>query len=181
MTTSKPIKPVKLAGAVLRRSPEPSAARTATKAPPPGPQLALTLENPGDKPMHVWATARAIDYDASSGVLTLYLTEHTPAPPPGITLISKHPRPPSQVVVAGHGKTTFEVALPQSIRRRVGGAGLGMHFVEEPIGAVSRVALHVQYASEAIEPKKDEAPDTFAERLRRHGSVELTSIAASKE
>lgn len=181
MSTSKPVRPVRLAAAVVSRPPPSGAAREAEAATAAGARLTLTFENPGSEPLHVWSSTRALAYSAADGLLTLYLTEQTPPPPPGITMISQHPRPPRQVVVAGRGSASFDVTLPPTVRRRVEGTGLGLHFVEEPIGEVRRVEVHVQYATEEVAPLKDETPEAFTARLRRHGSVEHTAITTSQE
>ena len=57
-------------------------------------QLSMEVQNPGDSSLFVWTSRRAYDYDASTHVLTLYLTEQTPPLPPGIVMISNHPRTP---------------------------------------------------------------------------------------
>jgi len=138
--------------------------------------LAVEVENPGDKPLHVWASRRAYDYDATTHVLTLYLTEHTPELPPGIKMISNHPRTPTQVVIDAKGRTTIDVPVPAIIRRRVPGEGLGMSFVEEPIGQIDRVELHIQSADEPIEPLDKESPTEHRKRLREHGDVIRATI-----
>lgn len=171
-------KSLKITGAEIRR---PAAAvqaqpGVAAAAAPPL-EIAVALENPADQPRHVWSAPRAYDYDAASGVLALYLTELTPPPPPGIQIISDHPRTPPQVVIDAHGRMTLKVALAPTIRRLVPGGGLGMSFVEEPIGPVSRVELHVQFAAEPFGPgRSGESPEQFRQRLRQHGEVARATI-----
>jgi hypothetical protein len=140
-------------------------------------QLSVAVENPTDKPLHVWASRRAYDYDPATQVLTLFLTEQTPPPPPGIEMISNHPRSPAQVVVPPGSQATVNVAVPSIIRRRVQGAqGLGMQFVEEPIGPVARVDLHVQVDNEPIQYRVGESPEEHRKRLNERGQVVRATI-----
>lgn len=133
-------------------------------------QLTLTVENPVRDPLFVWASWRSYDYDAASQLLTVYLTEQTPTPP-GITLISDHPRTPAQVTVAPKSKLKLKVQVPATIRRRVPAVGLGLNFVEEPIGPVAQVEAHVQFATEEIALKAKETPEQHRSRLLAHGAV----------
>lgn len=172
-------KPLKIAGAAIRRPPQVREALAAGEAAEPM-QLAVAVENPGDKPLHVWASRRHYDYDPASRVLTVYLTEHTPSPPPGIKIISDHPRTPAQVMVDAKGRATLDVIVPATIRRAVPGTGLGLKFVEEPIGPVDRVDLHIQSATEPIEPKSGESPEQHRNRLRQHGEVARANITPTE-
>ena len=159
---------------------EPSPAAAAAEGPAKAQaslKLAVAIENPADQPLHVWASWRAYDYDPASRVLTVYLTEHTPPTPPGITMISDHPRTPAQVMVPAKGRATISVTVPATIRRRVPGPGLGMNFVEEQIGAVDRVEMHIQSANQPLEPAQPgESPDRHRERLRQTGDVVSTTV-----
>jgi hypothetical protein len=143
--------------------------------------VSFEVENPSDKPLHVWATRRAYDYDASTHQLTLYLTDHTPDLPPGIEMISDHPRTPAQVVVDPGSRATVDVLVPSVIRRRVPGQGLGMQFVEEPIGHIERVNLHVQYASEPIQHRVGDSPAEHRKRLMAHGQVVRATITPTRQ
>ena len=144
-------------------------------------KLSLAVQNPTSQPLHVWGSWRSYEYDAESRVLTVYMTEHTPPLPPGITMISNHPRTPRQVMVPANGEATVTITVPASIRRRVPGAGLGMNFVEEPIGAVDCVEMHIQSSNEPVEPAKPgESPDLHRERLRQSGDVVRTTITPTK-
>jgi hypothetical protein len=143
-------------------------------------QLSLTVENPGTQPLYVWASWRAYDYDAASHVLTVYLTGDPP-PPPGITLISDHPRTPAQVVVTPKGKLTLKVELPATIRRRVPSAGLGLNFVEEPIGKIERVDSHIQFATEAFETKAHETPEQHRTRMLAQGEVVRATLTTTEQ
>jgi hypothetical protein len=145
------------------------------------PLLSIEVENPSDKPVHVWASRRAYDYDAATHVLTLYLTEHTPPPPPAIKMISDHPRNPVQVEVKPKSRATIDVQVPGVIRRRVPGKGLGMAFVEEPIEQVERVDIHIQYADEPIRHIVDESPADHRTRLRAHGRVVQTTLTPTEK
>jgi hypothetical protein len=188
---SKKQQQLKITGAEIRR-PTPSAeakeqvepTAQAGAAPPPPPerlQLSVAVENPTDKPLHVWASRSAYEYDPATRVLSLYLTENTPEPPPGIQIISQHPRTPAQVVVPPGGQANVNIPVPNIIRRRVPGEGLGMHFVEEPIGPIDHVELHLQVASEPIPDLAKETPAEHRKRLQAHGNVIRTRITPTGE
>ena len=132
----------------------------------------VEVENPNDTPLHVWASLKHYDFDPNTHVLTLWLTEHTPEPPPGIMMISQHPRTPEQVVVGAHGSAIIDVAIPHIIRKRVSGAeGKGMQFVEQRIGQIDHVEMHVQYADTPI-PRPDGADAArHHQLLMEHGDV----------
>jgi hypothetical protein len=139
-------------------------------------QVSVEVANPNGEPLHVWSTRRAYDYDASTRTLTLYLTEHTPPLPPGIRMISDHPVTPTLVEVAPNSRGTLEVLVPTTIRRRVPGAGLGMSFVEEPIGQIDQVDLHVQSATEPLQHHGKENPPEHRRRLLTHGDVVRATV-----
>ena len=146
-------------------------------------RFVVEVENPGNEPLHVWASRRGYDYDAGTRVLTVYLTDQIPGPPPGIKMISSHPRTPAQVVVEPGRRARIEVRVPAAVRRRLPGTGMGMSFVEEPIGPVDRLDLHIQYASEPLQSLAGESPAAHQQRLRAHGQVMRTTITptGSKE
>jgi hypothetical protein len=133
--------------------------------------LFVEVENPNDEQLYVWSSRRAYDYDASTRILVLYLTEHTPQLPSDIRMISDHPRTPMLVAVNGKSHGTLDVPVPATIRRRVPGAGLGMSFVEEPIGQIERVELHIQYSTEPLQDQAEESPVEHRKRLLAHGDV----------
>jgi hypothetical protein len=140
----------------------------------------VQVENPGDESLYVWASLRGYDYDSATDVLTVYLTDHKPDPPPGIVIISQHPRTPVQVVVEPGRQAAIQVLVPAVIRRRVPGTGLGMSFVEEPIGPVERIDLHVQYANAPLQSRAGETPDEHRQRLLAHGQVMQATITPTR-
>lgn len=173
-------KALKILSAQIRR-PVPAAEAKAARPAEQQLHLAVEVENPGDTPLYVWASRRAYDYDPSTHVLTLYLTEHTPPPPPGIQIISNHPRTPNLEVVKAKGRTTLDVPVPAFIRRRVPGKGLGMSFVEEPIGKIDRVDLHIQVSNEPVEDIENESPAEHRKRLALGSVVQATVSPTEKK
>ena len=171
---------LKLNGVSIQRAAAAAAPSDKATAAPPPLQLSLAVENPGSQPLHVWASWRAYEYDAATHVLTVYLTDHTPTPP-GITLISKHPRTPAQVTVTPKGKLNIKVAIPSTIRRRTTGPGMGLHFVEEPIGQVDRVEFHVQFGTEALATIPHETPDQHRSRMLAQGDVVRATIPTTAQ
>jgi hypothetical protein len=143
---------------------------------PPLLRLAIEVENPNNQPLHVWASPKSYEYNASTHVLSIYLTEHIPPLPPGIKMISDHPRTPAQVEIAPKSRSKIKVQIPATIRRRVPGGGLGMSFVEEKIEPVGQVEVHLQYADEPVRHDPHETPDEHRKRLREHGEVVRTTV-----
>ena len=172
--------PLTILGAVIHR-PLRAPVATAPAGTPEPLQLAVEVENPSDVPLHVWASRRAYDFDASTHVLTIYLTEHIPPLPPGIELISNHPRTPVLVVVNPKSRIKIKVQVPAVFRRRVAGTAQGKGFVEEPIKQIERVDLHIQHATEPIKSRVGESPAKFRERLRGHGSIARANVALGAE
>ena len=142
--------------------------------------LSVEVENAGDTPLHVWASRRAYEYDSATGLLTLYLTDHVPGPPPGIKIISVHPRTPKQVEVSPHGNATLNVPVPAVIRRRVPGSGRGMSFVEDPIQHINQVDLRIQSGTEPLRYVVGESAVETCERFKAHGDVVRASITLTQ-
>jgi hypothetical protein len=172
-------KPLKIVGTMIH-SPVPVAEAQAERGVQEQLQVSIEVENPNDKPLHVWASRRAYDYDASTHVLSIHLAETPPALPPGIQMLSDHPRTPVQVAVNPKSRATIKVPIPATIRRRVPGAGLGMSFVEEPIGQIDKVDLQVQYADEPARHIPKESPIQHRKRLMKHGQVAVATITPTK-
>jgi hypothetical protein len=169
---------LKIVGIAVRRpTPVPEAARGVQELL----HLSIEIENPSNKALYVWASRRAYDYDASSHVLSIYLTEHTPDPPPDIEMISDHPRTPVQIMIEAGGRVTIDVPVPKTIRRRVPREGLGMTFVEEPIEQIERVDLQVQFAYELFHDLVQESPAEHRKRLKAHGKVARATITPTEQ
>jgi hypothetical protein len=158
------------------RPPEPVPEEKAERGVQERLHVAVELKNESDKPLHVWTSRRSYDYDPATRVLTVELSDKPFTEPPGITLISKHPRVPNQVVVETGGTRTIEVPVPTTIRRRVPGEGLGMSFVEEPIADIDHVDLHVQYSDVPFQHIVEEHPEEHQRRLAEHGSVVRATV-----
>jgi hypothetical protein len=139
--------------------------------------LAVQVENPNPFPMHVWASRRHYDYDSATHVLSIWMTDNVPEPPPGIQMVSDHPRTPEQVEVAPNGSATIQVTIPDVIRKRRPGTGLGMSFTEQPIGRIDHVELHVQYGEEPAPNLGVGDPARHRQALREHGDVVHATLA----
>ena len=183
-------KELKIASAEIERPtpvPRPEAAARVQEEGGPPPvvaeplRLSVDVQNPTDKPLHVWATRRAYEYDPETHVLTVYLTDNVPEPPPGIEIVSNHPRTPHTVEVAPGGSATVQVQVPSVIRRRVPGEGLGMHFVEERITDVERVELHVQASTEPVTYSPGEKPAEHRQRMKAQGQVVRTTVTPTEK
>jgi hypothetical protein len=131
--------------------------------------LSVEVENTSDNPLHVWASRRDYGYDPATRVLTVYLAEPTRELPPYIKMISDHPRVPAQVVANPKSRATIKVPIPPKINRP--GPPGGPTWVEEPIGRIDHVDIHIQQGTEPIEYRRGENPADFRMRLRAHGGV----------
>jgi hypothetical protein len=167
--------PLKILGAELQRRPAEALAAAAPCDREPR-RLLVDVDNPGGAPLHVWTSRRAYDYDAASGVLTLYLTERTPPLPDTIKMISVHPQTPSQVEVPAHSQAKLELAVPAVIRRRVPAKGLGLAFVEEAITRIEKVDLHIQFADAPFAKPAGATPEEHLQRLRTQGELARATI-----
>jgi hypothetical protein len=139
--------------------------------------VVVSIENVGTKPLHVWSSRRAYDYDSATNILSLHLAEPANDLPPGITIVSQHPRVPAQVVIEPGSKASIDVPVPTIIRRRTEGEGLGMSFVEEQIEPIKQVELHVQYSDVPFQHVVDESPESRRQRLLAHGTVIRATLA----
>jgi hypothetical protein len=92
-------------------------------------------------------------------------------------MLSDHPRTPVLVEIGARSRNTVEVLVPTTIRRRVPGTGLGMSFVEEPIGQIDQVELHIQSATEPLRHYAKEDPAEHRKRLLEHGDVVRATVA----
>ena len=153
------------------RPPEPVPAEKAERGVQERMLVEVEVKNDTDKPLHVLTSRRSYDYDPTTRVLTLQLADKPFETPPGIELVSKHPRVPTQVVVDQGASRTIEVPVPTTIRRRVPGSGAGMSFVEEPITDVDHVEVEVQFSDVPFQRIVKEDPDEHQRRLAEHGSV----------
>lgn len=139
-------------------------------------QLEVEVQADATKPLHVWTSRSAYDYDAATKTLTVYLAEPGTVHNPDIELISDHPRVPSQTTVAPGDKAILDVPIPTTIRRAVPSGGLGLGFVEEPIGSIEHVEVHVQYADVPFQHVVGETPDSHRKRLQSHGRTTSATL-----
>jgi len=110
----------------------------------PAIRLGVTVENPGDATMHVWTSRRAYDYNAATRLLTVYLTERPPLTRDAPAIQTSQSFRSAHVAIPPKGRATIDVVIPPTIRRLAPSAGPGIVIVEEPIGAIDHVELHVQ-------------------------------------
>jgi hypothetical protein len=151
------------------------------------PRMHVKIEvvNNTDTTLHVWASRRAFDYDASSQKLVVYLADSSRPEPtnPALEPISHHPRTPRQIPVAARHEETITIPVPTVLRRLEPGSGLGMNLVEEPIGPVREVECYVAYADIPYQPQLQLEPHKTAAELREWGKVAVATlpVPASKE
>jgi hypothetical protein len=182
MTSQGQKQPAGLEILEARLVPEPAGATDQAEAvgAPGRRQLAIELENPTDTPLHVWLSPSAYDWKPDTGELSLHLDEPEEAVPPGITLISHHPRTPAQETVPANSRATVTIDVPPMIRRRVSGEGMGMRAVEEPVGDVRSIRFEMRYSDAPFEsPTVDESPQQHRDRLATQGNVVNRVIAVS--
>jgi hypothetical protein len=153
--------------------PSVQAARTAEGG-PARLDLAVEVENNTSSARFAWASPRDYDYDPASKVLTVRLAEKPLQLPPGIIMISDHPRVPLQIKVPANGRAQIQVNIPAFIRRPAPEGG----WFEDPIGEIDRVEVEVQHARQPVEPvKPHETGAQVRARLREKGEVTRATIA----
>ena len=164
---------LKVVAVQIHRSPPAAQAQTGVQA---WLDLAVEVENLGHQPLHVWSSQRGYAYDAASGVLTVHLAEVPLTPPPGIKMISDHPRLPAQVEVAANTRVKLRVRFPAAIRRPAGDQGQS-GWRDDPIGDIKRVDVDVQYATAPVEQvTAHETSADFRKRMLAHGHVVRATI-----
>ena len=153
---------------------EPAAREAVAGAGRPRLNVTVDVENQTSAPLYAWSSERGYDYDAASKKLTLHLSEQPNVPPPGIILLSDHPRVPAQVEVAPNSRTSIKVQLPAIVRRAAPG---GQGWVEEPIGEIAQIDVDLQYGTAPIESAKPrETSAQFRSRMREHGDVARATL-----
>jgi len=181
MSKKKPIasdKPLKILSTGISRS---ASVSDVARGAPPRLDLTVEVENPSDQPLHVWTDQRAYNYDPTTHVLSVQLAEPEDTLPPNITMLSDHPRVPTQIVVNPKGRAKINLQIPGIIRRLTPGQGAGRSFVEEPIGQVDRVDLQIQHSTEAVQYERGKSGADFRKRLRGHGEVVRATVTPTTE
>jgi hypothetical protein len=166
----------KIHGVAISRTSQAAEAATGARATL---NLGIDVENPGDKPLYVWATTKDYAYDPATRVLSVDLAEPVKQLPPYIKMISDHPRAPAQVVVNPKSRATIKVQIPAKVNRP--GPPGGPTWVEDPIGPIDRVDVRLQHATEPIHHRAGEPPPEFRKRLREHGDVVRAEITPATE
>lgn len=137
-------------------------------------KIDVEIENKAGARRFAWSSLRHYEYDKTTKVLSLHLAEHAPALPPGMILISDHPRTPDQIELAPGAKATVQVEIPAFIRRA---SPDGKGWIEDPIGTVDHVELRLQHAPTAVEAvKPHESGEQFRARAIKGSSVAITRI-----
>jgi hypothetical protein len=144
-------------------------------------ELSVEVKNTGHRHLYVWVGRRAYDYNASTRVLSVHLAEPPESAPANIRMLSDHVHTPPQIAVEAHSGVTIEVGVPAFTRGFTPGQGLGRSFVEDPIGDVKQVQIHVQYAPVPIQFRTGERPSAFRARLRAHGDVVTAALEPTLE
>ena len=131
--------------------------------------VTVEVENETTTPLYAWSSERGYEYDRASKVLTLHLSEQPRVLPPGVIMISDHPRKPAQVEVPPNSRISVTVQVPAFVRRAAEG---GTGWVEEPIGEIVRVDVDLQYGTAPIEnARPHETSEQFRLRMRESGDV----------
>lgn len=140
-------------------------------------EISVAIENKTSAPRFAWSTVRRVAYDKASKVLTVHLEETAPVLPPGLIMLSDHPRTPQQTEIAPGAMATLKVAIPAFIRRA---APDGNGWVEDPIGQINHIDVRLQHSTEAIEAvKPHETGEEFRARALRGSVISTARIANS--
>ena len=166
--------PLRLTGVRINRPPPEAVAAIGARA---RIGVAVEVENTTAAPLYVWSSPRGYDYDAGSKVLTVHMSEQPLALPPGVIMISDHPRAPRQVQVPPRSHATVQAEIPPVVRRP---APDGVGWVEEPIGEIASVEVDVQHAPTPVEaPRPHENSAQFRSRMQGHGDVARARLTPS--
>ncbi|MGA2420374.1 MAG: hypothetical protein ABSG69_09835 [Candidatus Acidiferrum sp.] len=144
-------------------------------------ELSIEVENVSAKALYVWTSRRSYSYNNLTNVLTVYLAEPEEQLPANIKMLSDHAHTPAQAAVDARSRVTIEVAVPASTRRFTPGKGLGQSFVEDPIGQIAQVEIHLQFAVVPIKSRVGENPSDYRKRLRAHGEVVTAEVTPTIE
>lgn len=111
--------------------------------------VTVPVTNGGDRRVFVWATPRALTYDAAARTLSVRFAENPAELGPDVTVISTHPRLPAELSLDPGEQGRLEVRVPpvlQVIDLAAGGPGLGLQATEVPVGEIDRLHLEVATA-----------------------------------
>lgn len=139
--------------------------------------LSVEIENLSDQLLYVWSSDQGYSYDQSAHMLAVHLAEVPRNLPPGIKLLSDHPRLPPQVEVGPKSRVNLKVQIPAFTRPVVGG-----RWREEPIGQIDRVDIDIQYGLEPVRPPRaGEGGSEFRNRLLAYGAVVRAEITPTTD
>ena len=135
--------------------------------------------------LHVWATPRAITYDAGSKTLNVRFAENPVAlsDAPDIDVISAHPRLPAETVLEPGQSAPLQLRVPPTLHTVDLGApsgGLGLAVADVPVADIDRVNLEIAVSDTSLSDIGDQPPEAIIHQLRTQprivaGTVDATS------
>jgi hypothetical protein len=169
---------LKVLGIAIRRV---TSATVARRGMPIRIELAIEVQNVGDKPVHVWVSRRHYDYDATTQVLTLRLAEIYEQPPPHVTVLSDHARSPVQIEIGANSRVKLLQRIPATVRHIGPGSTPETALVDDPIGPIRQVNLILQYSAQPIRSRSGTSPVDFREQMRTSSNVLRAQITPTSE
>jgi hypothetical protein len=121
--------------------------------------LRVSLQNPGDRTLHMYATVRAIRYDAATKTLEVQLSDRGLRDVrPNSTFL--HPK---FTAIDPNSETTLELTLPRTIARLKQGQRLIAPVVEElPVHEAKNIDVEIAYSGTPFyrdqRPKSGKSP-----------------------
>jgi hypothetical protein len=120
--------------------------------------------------LHVWATPRAITYDADSKT--------------DIDIISTHPRLPAEAVLEPGESAPLRLRLPPTLHTVDLGAssgGLGLAVADVPVADIDRVNFEIAVSDTSLSDIGDQPPEAIIHQLRTQPSIVTGTVDATSQ
>ena len=136
--------------------------------------------------LHVWATPRAITYDAASKTLNVRFAENPVdlGDAPDIDVISTHPRLPAEAVLEPGQSAPLQLRVPPTLHTvDLGGSsgGLGLAVADVPVADIDRVNLEIAVSDTSLSDIGDQPPEAIIHQLRTQPSIVAGTVDATSQ
>lgn len=133
--------------------------------------------------LHVWATPRAITYDAGTKTLNVRFAENPVAlgDIPDIEVISAHPRLPAEAVLEPGESASLQLRVPptlHSVDLSARGGGLGLAVTDVPVGDIEHVSVEIAVSDTPLSDLGDQAPEAIIRQLRTQPRIVAGTVDA---
>ena len=147
--------------------------------------VTFRVTNATSNRLHVWATPRAITYDAGSKTLNVRFAENPVSlgDVPDIDVISAHPRLPAEAVLEPGESAPLRLRVPPTLHTvdlRASSGGLGLAVADVPVAGIDRVNFEIAVSDTSLSGIGDQPPEAIIHQLRTQprivaGTVDATS------